>query len=64
MKRRSEKFGLEFEVLKTGAVRFGDGTTYEPDEIEKIRGLSEEDMKVVHEVKRLFEGKIINRRRR
>jgi hypothetical protein len=43
----------------SGVIRFEDGTSYTPAEMNKLEGLSPEDARAVHLVKNLFQGRFL-----
>lgn len=56
----SDKMQMNYEVdHDKGIVTFEDGTPYSRDEMKKMEGMEPEHMRMLHKLKRIFGGSIV-----
>lgn len=56
----SEKMQMNYDVdYNTGIVTFEDGTTYNRDEMKRMSTIEPEHMRMLHKLKRIFGGTIV-----
>ncbi len=57
----SEVLGQNYIITESGAVEFADGVRYSSKELGHIKGISKEEMRTIHGLKKAFKGFIAGR---